>query len=131
MGLSIYYNGSFNPKASLSAMTEEVKDIAEIYEWDYHIFEKEFPKNSLGKRAFNKEVYGILFSPPRCEAVILCFLSNGKMCCPSMFEHWLKSKKQKPEKYIFGNFTKTQHAGVQVHKIIIDLFRYLSKKHFK
>lgn len=131
MGLTIYYNGRFNPKASLSAMIDEVKDIAEIYNWEYHIFEKEFPVKSLGKKTFNKEVYGILFSPPKCEGVVLCFLSNGRMCNPPMFEYWLKSKKKKPEKYIFGNFTKTQYAGAQVHKIIIDLFRYLSKKYFK
>lgn len=131
MGLTIYYNCSFNPKASLPEMIEEVKDIAETYGWKFHIFEKDFPAKSLGKKEFNKKVYGILFSPPECEPVILCFLSNGKMCNPFLFEQWLKEKIKKEEKYVFGNFTKTQYAGPDVHKIIINLFRYLSKKYFK
>jgi len=49
MGLSIHYSGSFNPKASLQAMIEEVKDIAETYKWKYFVFEDEFPANIIGK----------------------------------------------------------------------------------
>src|SRR6185436_5806013 len=130
MGLTIYYSGSFNRESSLSEMIEEVKDIAEIYNWPYHIFEKEFSRDLLGKRKFNDEVYGILFSPPKCETVVLCFFSNGRMCNPFMFDHWIQSGKEKFEKYLFDNFTKTQYAGAEVHKIIIDLFRHLSKKYF-
>ena len=132
MGLSIYYKGTFNPKASLPEMIDEVQDIAEIYKWKYHIFEKEFPKGSLGKKKFNENIYGILFTPhKKSEAIMLCFLSNGRIASPFMLEHWLKSNKEEDKKYLYGNFTKTQYAGPDVHKIVIDLLHYLSKKYFK
>lgn len=131
MGLTIHYNGTFKKNASLSEMIEEVKDIAQVYKWGYHIFEKEFPKGSFGKMEFNENIYGIVFSPPKCEGISLCFLSNGRMGNPSMLEYWLQSKNTKDKRLVFVNFTKTQYAGPAVHKIIIDLFRYLSKKYFK
>lgn len=131
MGLSIYYNGTFKKNALLSEMIEEVKDIGDVYKWKYYIFERKFPKDSIGKKEFNKNIYGILFSPPKCEPVTLCFLSNGRMGNPFMLEYWLKSKNKKDKKLVFGNVTKTQYAGVEVHAIIINLFRYLSKKYFE
>ena len=54
MGLSIHYSGSFNTKASLQAMIEEVKDIAEIYKWRYYVFEDQFPADSPGKAEYNQ-----------------------------------------------------------------------------
>ena len=131
MGLTIHYKCSFKKSASLSEMIEEVRDIVEVYKWEYHIFEKEFPKGGFGKKEFNRNIYGIAFLPPQCEGVSLCFLSNGQMGNPQMLEYWLKSKKPSEQRLIFSNFTKTQYAGPKVHKIIIDLFRYLNKKYFK
>jgi len=132
MGLTIYYKGNFNPKASLPEMIDEVRDISEIYKWKYYIFEKEFPKNNLGKKNFDESIYGILFTPhKKSEAIYLTFLSNGRMGNPSSLEYWLKSKNEKDKKRIYGNFTKTQYAGPDVHKVVIDLLRYLSKKYFK
>ncbi len=83
MGLSIHYSGSFKSEGSLQRMIEEVKDIVEIYKWEYSVFEHEFPVNSIGKTGYNQNIYGICFTPPRCETVSLCFLSNGKMSCAS------------------------------------------------
>lgn len=131
MGLSIHYRGTFNRTASLSEMIEEIKDISETHHWNYLVFERQFPKNSLGKKDFNKNVYGILFTPPHCEPVKLCFLSNGRMGNPFMLEYWLKSKSESDKKLIFGNSTKTQYAGIEIHKIIINLLRYISKKYFR
>ena len=129
MGLTINYTGNFNPNASLSEMIEEVKDIVEIYKWKYHIFETKFPKNNFGDNNFNEDIYGISFSPPSCEPVLLCFLSNGKMANPFMFQYWLKSKDKNDEQLIYGNFTKTQYAGIEVHKQIIHLLKHLSNKY--
>jgi len=125
MGLTINYTGNFNPSASLSKMIEEVKDIAEIYKWKYHIFETKFPKDNFDDKNFNEEIYGISFSPPNCEPVLLCFLSNGRMANPFMFQHWLKSKAKNDEHLIYWNFTKTQYAGIEIHKQIIHLLKYL------
>lgn len=131
MGLTIYYKATFNPKASLPEMIDEVKDIAEIYKWKYHIFEREFPKNGLGKKTYDNNLYGLLLHPhKKCETVSLCFLSNGVLCSPSAIIE-LQSKNKKDKKISPGHFTKTQYAGPEIHKVIIDLLRYLSKKYFK
>lgn len=130
MGLSIYYSGKFNQKASLIEMIDEVRDIAETECWKYHIFEKEFPAKSFGKRAIDEEVYGILFTPPGSEPVTLCFLSNGKLCNPFIYDFWLKNKKSEKEFAVEGSFTKTQYAGAALHIKVIKLLRYLSEKYF-
>ncbi len=66
MGLSFHYSGSFNPEASLEAMIEEVKEIAEIYRWEYFVFEEAFHENSQGRAEYNEDIYGICFTPPGC-----------------------------------------------------------------
>ena len=129
MGLTINYTGNFIPYASLSEMIEEVKDTAEIYKWKYHIFETQFPENNFDDTNFNEDIYGIFFLPPSCEPVLLCFLSNGRMANPFMFQHWLQSKDKKDEHLIYGNFTKTQYAGIEIHKQIIHFLKHLSKKY--
>ncbi len=63
MGLTIHYGGAFNPKASLTAMIEEVKYIADTYKWKCFVFEDTFPVDALGKPAFNQNIYGICFTP--------------------------------------------------------------------
>ncbi len=129
MGLTIHYSGSFNKNASLSEMIEEVKDIAEIYKWKYNIFEKQFPKNGLGKDDFNNKIYGIHFTPPECETVSLTFLSNGRMSCLPNLRHFGNTKDEERRQFIYMLWTKTQFAGVQTHKVIVHLLKYLSKKY--
>ncbi len=93
MGLSIHYSGSFNAKTSLQEMIKEVKDIVEIYKWQYTVYEDVFPENSLGKAEYNQNIYGISFTPPECETVSLCFLSNGKMISAPNLKFYGNSKK--------------------------------------
>ncbi len=112
-------------------MITEIKDNSEVHNRKYHIFETEFPKNSSGKKSFGKKIYGICFSPPAAEPVMLCFLSNGRMANPFRYDCLLKSKNKDEKKLFFCNFTKTQFAGIELHKIIIHLLRYVSKKYFK
>ena len=130
MGLSIHYSGSFNHQASLSEMIEEVKDIAEIYKWKYHIFEKHFPKDSLGKDSFDNQIYGIYFTPPNCETVCLSFLSNGKMSSTTHLKLYGNSTNTENANYLYMLWVKTQFAGVDTHKLIVHLLKYLSKKYF-
>lgn len=129
MGLSIHYSGTFNPAASLSSMIEEVKDIAELYKWKYKVFESEFPTNSLGKKNYNQKIYGICFAPPQCEPVWICFLSNGKMSSPSHLKFFGKEKNKEERPYLYMLSTKTQYAGIEIHKLIIQLFKYLERKY--
>ena len=131
MGLSIHYSGSFNAKASLPAMIEEVKDIVEIYKWEYFVFEDEFPVNSIGKTRYNQNIYGICFAPPGCETVSLCFLSNGKMSSASNLKFYGNSKNKEEAKYLYMLSAKTQYAGIEIHKLIIHLLKYVSGKYLK
>lgn len=131
MGLSINYSGSFKKEASLEAMIEEVKDIAEIYEWKYTIHNTRFPKNTFGKAEYNDELYGIYFTPLNSETISLTFLSNGKMCCGARLEFFGNSDNENDKLYLHMLCSKTQYAGSTIHKIIIHLLKYLSQKYFQ
>jgi hypothetical protein len=131
MALSIHYSGSFNANTSLKAMIEEVKDIAEIYKWPYNVFENEFPADSFGKAEYNENIYGISFTPPECETVSLCFLSNGKMSDVLNLKFHGNSKDEEGAEYLYMLSVKTQYAGIEIHKLVIHLVRYLSKKYLQ
>ena len=131
MGLSIHYSGSFKAQASLQAMIEEVKDIAETYKWRYTVFEDEFPAGSFGKAEYNQNIYGICFTPPECETVSLCFLSNGKMSDALNLKFYGDSKDKEEAKYLYMLSVKTQYAGIEIHKLVIHLLRHLSKKYLQ
>ncbi len=138
MGLTIHYNGKFNAKASLAGMIEEVKDIAEIYNWRYTIYESRFPAGSFDNDSFpkgmdshNENIYGIAFSPPECEPVLLTFLSNGRMSGPDHLKFFGHSKDEVERKYLYMLSIKTQFAGSDIHKLIVHLLKYISKKYFK
>lgn len=131
MGLTIHYSGSFRKNAGLSEMIEEVKDIAEVQKWKYTIFEDQFPKNGFSENTNNRLLYGICFTPPKCETVFISFLSDGRMSSPVHLMLSGKSDEESEKVDSSPVFVKTQYAGVEVHKFIIQLFHYLDKKYFK
>ncbi|MFA4853626.1 MAG: hypothetical protein WC599_14010 [Bacteroidales bacterium] len=112
-------------------MIEEVKDIAEIYKWEYTVFEDKFPANSLCKTEYNQNIYGISFTPPNCETISLCFLSNGKMSSPSHLKFFGNSENKEEQQYLYMLSVKTQYAGIEIHKLIIHLLKYLSGKYLQ
>jgi len=130
MGLSIHYSGSFKQSASLYKMITEVKDILEVFKWKYNIYEEEFPNDYFYEDSHNDNIYGISFTPPECETVWLCFLSNRKMSSPMHLRFYGKPSHRSEQKYLYMVSVKTQFAGVEVHKFIIDLFRYLEKQEY-
>lgn len=131
MGLSIHYSGRFNTNAALSEMIEEVKDIAEVYGWDSTVFEENFPLIPSDKTTHDKNIYGMIFTPPGCEPISLCFLSNGRMSSPINLLAFGNSTNKKEKAYLYMVSVKTQFAGSSIHKIIIHLLKYLSDKYFK
>lgn len=128
MGLSIHYKGRFNENASLSALINEVKDIAEACNWDYHIFETAFPGNEDPKDSFDGNLYGICLLPPECEPVCISFLSNKRMSAIINLNAFGESKNPKEQEYLYTVSVKTQFAGMEIHKFIVELLRYLNKK---
>jgi len=130
MGLSIHYKGSFRESASLSKMVNEVKDIMEVRKWEYNIYQDEFPNDYNLKNSYNENIYGISFTPPECETVSLCFLSNRKMSIPLLLKFYEKTSYKPEQEYLYMLSVKTQFAGVEIHKFIIELFRYLQKQEY-
>ena len=131
MGLSFHYSGRFSRNASLPDMIEEVKDIVETRKWPYQIFETDFPEAGIVPgRKHDGNIYGISFTPPECETVSLCFLSNGRMSCPVNLHFYGNSNDRQEQKYLYMLAVKTQFAGEETHKFIIELFRYLKKKKY-
>jgi len=129
MGLSIYYKGNFNKNSSLEELIEEVKDIAEIQNWKYHIFDQEFPAQNTDEENWS-DLYGICFTPPGCETVDIVFNNQGKMTNLFMFFYFNNNPGTGKPENIYDIAVKTQYAGIEIHKLIIHLFKYLEKKYF-
>jgi hypothetical protein len=84
MGLSFHYSGSIAKPELLPELIDEVLDIAKIYGWKYSIYQTFFTNNFLsGVYEYSDEIFGVSITPPECETINICFLSNGKMSSPS------------------------------------------------
>ena len=79
MGLSIHYNGKFNKNAILADLITEVKEIAEVFKWNYEVYHEEFPSDIKDESPYDGNIYGISFAPPECETIFICFLSKYRM----------------------------------------------------
>lgn len=131
MGLSIHYSGRILRSELLPELIGEVEEIVKVYNWPYHIFKSHFRGVISGRKDdYNNEIYGISFTPPDCETIPVCFLSNGLFSDDIHLELFGKSKNIKERKYLYMLSVKTQYAGVEIHRFIIQLFRYLNKKYF-
>lgn len=130
MGLSFHYSGRIANPASLPDLIEEVQDIAKAFNWKYFIFDRQFPENTIGKPDYNQRIYGICFTPPECETIDICFLSNGRMSSASHLQFFGKSDVQEEREYLYMLSVKTQYAGIETHKFVIQLFRHLNTKYF-
>lgn len=128
MGLSFHYKGALKNPILLKKMIEEVTDISQANQWKFHIFEEAFPSLAFTLDFYDDSIYGICFSPPNCEVVCLTFLSNGKMCAFYNFESSKVPLNELDENYLS---VKTQFAGPETHKQLINIFDYLNKKYFE
>lgn len=127
MGITIHFKGKIKSPDLLPQLIEEAKDIAVANNWKHHIFEKELPKESYGKVDFNDTLYGISFTPPKCEPVSFTFLSNGNLCSVVGIKMYFEYEQD--ETFISWNSFKTQYAGPEIHKILILIIDYFSKKY--
>ena len=131
MGLSIHYSGRFREDASLSRMIQDVKDVAQVNGWKYIVFEEAFPEDPPESDVQDDRFYGIAFTPDQCETIFLTFLSNRRMSSPVSLEAFGPASGHPEEKFIYMLSANTQFAGVEVHRLIINLFRYLEKHYFE
>ena len=131
MGLSIHYSGRFREGTSLHRMIQDVKDVAQVNDWKYLVFEEAFPEGPPESDVPDDRFYGIAFTPDQCETIFLTFLSNRRMSSPVSLEAFGPASGHPDEKFIYMLSAKTQFAGVETHRLIINLFRYLGKNYFE
>ena len=129
MGLSFHYNGKIADPALLPGLIDEVQDIAKVHNWKYYVFDREFAKTDFDNSSHNQKVYGICFTPPGCETVDLCFLSNGRKSSVVNLKLWGESIDSTDKEYLYMLSVKPQYASVELHQLLIQLFRYLNKKY--
>jgi len=130
MGLSFHYSGSIANPDLLPELIDEIQNIAQMYKWKYFVFDRQFPEDTIGKQDYNQNIYGICLTPPGCETIDICFLSNGKMSSITNLKFFGKAEDQAEQAYLYMLSVKTQYAGIELHQIVIQLFRYLNKKYF-
>lgn len=129
MGLSFHYSGRFNPEKLLKELVEEVSDICKTYNWKYHVINNDFP-DRVFTEDYNDEDYGISFTPPECETVFMSFLSNGRLSSRPNLMFFGNSNNADYKEYLYMLSVKTQFAGIEVHALLIEIFRHISTKYF-
>jgi len=131
MGLSFHYKGKLREPQSLKKMIEEVTDICNANKWRFKVFEEDFPNNAFTIEPNKDDVYGICFTPPKCETVCLTFLSNGRLCAFYNLEFNKNLEKLEDDKYLYYLSVKTQYCGSGIHKLLIPIFDYLNENYFE
>ena len=130
MGISIHYRGKFNKNAALTDLITEVKEIADTFKWNCKVYQKVFPVNASENQSHDGEIYGISFTPPECETISICFLSNYKMSSHAHLKFYGHPENLSESDFLYMLSAKTQFAGTTIHKTIIELFRYLYKRNY-
>jgi len=128
MGITLHYTGKFNPNKSLNDLITEVKEISEAFGWKYFIYDTEFPEKISPPDEHDDRLYGIRFAPPESESVEITFASNQRMTGVMNFQCWGKSSDPREIEYLYGVSTKTQFAGPESHKMIVEIMRYLNNR---
>jgi hypothetical protein len=143
MGLTIHYAARLKSMEMLPQLTQEVADICQSMGW------KSYSENKTVKMKDdvifkpplvddkNIQLQGIYFNPPKCESVILMFLSSGWTCSPLHLQAAKSYQRidnepifKKMPKLVYTMHTKTQRGGADIHIAIIKLLKYLEKKYF-
>jgi hypothetical protein len=140
MGLTIHYSGIFKKTASLKEMMDETEVMVKSLNWDYHLFNHEFPP-SENYQANENQIYGIWFTPPKCETVQLSFKANRMLGWESdpeqvqffsvAFENGqlIEIPLRHGWNTTYCSSTKTQYAGPIVHMKIVDILKVISAKY--
>ncbi|MGV8133736.1 MAG: hypothetical protein AB2L20_00855 [Mangrovibacterium sp.] len=131
MGLSFHYSGSIAEPKLLPELIEEVLDIAKIYGWKSSIYGTSFSNSSLsGINEYSDEIFGVSITPPECETIFFCFLSNGRMSSPAHLKFFGKSEDQDENPFLYLISVKTQFSNPLIHATIIQIFRHLNQRYF-
>jgi hypothetical protein len=128
MGLTIHYSGKLRQASELESMIDEVRDIAIEKGWNYFVFENKFMDDVFSNQPETEHLFGIMVTPKDAEPMCFSFLSDGRMCGIINF-NVIQINSAIDEEVAFSLFTKTQYAGFEIHKELIILLDYISKKY--
>lgn len=136
MGVTIHYRGRLREPGSISALTDEVRDICLANDWHHQVYDlvmdEDIPlsiiRHVAGRDQTGIHLRGIYFRPhEESESVMLTFTPDGRllpiisvlmgMAYPTLDD-------------MFWAHTKTQFAGAEIHAVICKLLRYLEKRYF-
>lgn len=130
MGPTIHYSGRLKSAAQLSALIDDVRDIAIGNDWNYDVFHDKF-KNDAFSTGFNLEhLYGITITPDVYESFSFTFLSDGRMCGLQNFE-LLEMEEYIAKDHVFSISINTHDLDVEVYKQLIVILDYISGKYIQ
>jgi hypothetical protein len=143
MGLTIHYSARLKSMDLLPELVHEVADICQSMGWkakemnEIVTIKEEVAFKPPLKDIKNIQLQGIYFNPPRCESVILAFLSSGWTSAPIQLQLAKDYERmdsypafKKLPKLVYTIHTKTQRGGADMHIAIVKLLKYLEKKYF-
>jgi hypothetical protein len=121
MGLSIHYYGQLSQYERIDELILEVTDISQSLGWTSEIIKEPNPD----------QLNGLYFAPEGSEPVFLTFLPGGRICSPvNLMCRDIYEENGSDAELLYTTSTKTQYAGIDAHKAIIKLLRYLKQKYF-
>lgn len=130
MGITIHYKAKFGTKHSMREFIDETVDIAKTLNWKFTILEdREFPAIP-GKLEKDCDLFGLLLTPTGCETLDLCFHGDRRLINITCLQVIDAKEWKKDPSWIYTASCKTQFGGPAVHKQIVLLIKYLSKKYF-
>ena len=115
MGITVHYKGKIKDRHLIEPLKEEMIDICESMEWEYHLYDK--------------PLKGIIFQPHKdCEPVQLLFNDKGRLTnfLSVIYEDKSEDKQNRRSYWIH---TKTHFAGTEVHIVVIKLLKYIRDKY--
>ncbi len=134
MGLSIHYQGSLTDYSFVDELTDEVEDICKSLAWKYHLWKKKnYSRDTVHVEKPDfinyklEDLKGISIFPEECEPVELAFFPSGILCSPIKLMH---NDPATNDLMVQVVSTKTQFAGPDIHKAVLNLLRYLQEKYF-
>ena len=134
MSITIHYKGSIRDLALISKLQEEMVDVCEIMNWEYHLLNEDLTKpfdatltHSEGAAHIDGHIplKGIIINvDPENESLDLLFTPERNL---SSFMLEILKDEGTIDKNHNWIFCKTQYGGVDSHIAIIKLLRHLKQ----
>ena len=136
MGITIAYRGQLKSPALIDKICLELKEIANLLEWEYTILDEDFDRPTdikLEVKENGCEIVGHLALKgidlnvhKDCSSLSFFFDLNGILRDPVQMTEESNENEDLP-----FSFVKTQFASPGIHIIIVKLLRYLKEKYFQ